>query len=588
MKYTDKLGLPIWNKPETDVFDIKEFNKGNQAIDDIVTKMVEQINGLVIGDTKVDLNEYVKEEVLKKYVKELDTIKNNYISIHINKDDTQRDIIDKITLLKEQGCGKLIFPRGGEFKITPSVSGGLAFNEMTNFEIEGNGAKIYCDPYLINNDNNTSKRMIVIKNCKNFKISGLHLLLQIDWNSTTPTNLTARYDTIMDITSTSSSLYSEDFEISNCKFEFNGKFLHDPLNGNNSRVAGLLIQTETNQSPNRYTRNFKVLHNTFKNMIGRSCYLLLSREGVVQGNIFEEMGRYITPDGSIKQNVECKGVRVLGSKNIVVDSNVLNGYSGEVLNRNDDYGSIDFLVCNRGTDDGKSNDVVFSNNIIHIGNCQGTGITIGYSNNTTVCNNQIIDSDDNTLKTIGLSFATDVSSNVNVNNNLFDKVKIMVDNSHGNINNYCNLSMNTHIRSGNHLSQFVNCDNGRVNIINGFYSDKGDYLCEGITRQRRILAKTPPTTPSTFTKGDICINTSYNRDTNPVIEWVYTNDSKGSAVWLPSKIQPIKSSSLPTISGTGNLYTGIIAIYTGGGKTTGELCHFNGTKWVKYDGSVIE
>ena len=72
MKYTDKLGLPIWNKPETDVFDIEQFNEGNQAIDDIVIKILNQINNLVIGDTKVDLNEYVKEEVLKKYVKEIE------------------------------------------------------------------------------------------------------------------------------------------------------------------------------------------------------------------------------------------------------------------------------------------------------------------------------------------------------------------------------------------------------------------------------------------------------------------------------------------------------------------------------------
>ena len=70
MKYTDKLGLPIWNKPETDVFDIEQFNEGMQAIDDIIIKMVNQINGLVIGDTKVDLNEYVKEEVLKRVIKE--------------------------------------------------------------------------------------------------------------------------------------------------------------------------------------------------------------------------------------------------------------------------------------------------------------------------------------------------------------------------------------------------------------------------------------------------------------------------------------------------------------------------------------
>ena len=69
MKYTDKLGLPIWNKPETDIFDIEQFNEGMQAIDDIVISILKQINDLVIGDTQIDLNGYVKEEVLKEYDK---------------------------------------------------------------------------------------------------------------------------------------------------------------------------------------------------------------------------------------------------------------------------------------------------------------------------------------------------------------------------------------------------------------------------------------------------------------------------------------------------------------------------------------
>ena len=42
MKYTDKLGLPIWDEPETDVFDIGEFNKGNQVIDDIVIDILKK------------------------------------------------------------------------------------------------------------------------------------------------------------------------------------------------------------------------------------------------------------------------------------------------------------------------------------------------------------------------------------------------------------------------------------------------------------------------------------------------------------------------------------------------------------------
>ena len=71
MKYTNKLGLPIWNKQETDVFDIEQFNEGMQAIDNIIIHILNQINDLVIGDTKVDLNEYVKEEVFKELKKKV-------------------------------------------------------------------------------------------------------------------------------------------------------------------------------------------------------------------------------------------------------------------------------------------------------------------------------------------------------------------------------------------------------------------------------------------------------------------------------------------------------------------------------------
>ena len=77
MKYTDKLGLPIWNKPETDVFDIEQFNEGMQAIDDIVINILNQIDDLVIGDTQIDLNGYIKEEVFKELKKNVTEIDNN-------------------------------------------------------------------------------------------------------------------------------------------------------------------------------------------------------------------------------------------------------------------------------------------------------------------------------------------------------------------------------------------------------------------------------------------------------------------------------------------------------------------------------
>ena len=109
MKYTDKLGLPIWNKPDTDVFDIEQFNEGMQAVDDIVVKILNQINDIVIGDKEIDLNGYVKEEVLKEYNKKIDNsvrlIENNNEllrkKIHFSIDDFGTALAD-ITVNKNK------------------------------------------------------------------------------------------------------------------------------------------------------------------------------------------------------------------------------------------------------------------------------------------------------------------------------------------------------------------------------------------------------------------------------------------------------------------------------------------------------
>ena len=93
MKYTNKLGLPIWNKPETDVFDIEQFNEGNQAIDDIVTKMVNQINGLVL-DTKANksdietINSQMETVTKLGYANtSLISMKHRFESDHVNIKD---------------------------------------------------------------------------------------------------------------------------------------------------------------------------------------------------------------------------------------------------------------------------------------------------------------------------------------------------------------------------------------------------------------------------------------------------------------------------------------------------------------------
>ena len=127
MKYTDKLGLPIWNEPKTDVFDIQEFNEGMQAVDDIVIHILNQIDDLVIGDTQIDLNGYVKEEVFRKYAKiiankadkeEVETIKSLNINIGDYEIDNtgNTDVTSKIqeifNYVRDNGGGKITFPTG--------------------------------------------------------------------------------------------------------------------------------------------------------------------------------------------------------------------------------------------------------------------------------------------------------------------------------------------------------------------------------------------------------------------------------------------------------------------------------------------
>ena len=100
MKYTNKLGLPIWDNPETDLFDIGEFNKGNQTVDDIVIDILKQLDDLVIGDTQGVLERVTKEEI-ERLIQD-GTIANLTIedgSINYNKLD--KALKNKITKEKD-------------------------------------------------------------------------------------------------------------------------------------------------------------------------------------------------------------------------------------------------------------------------------------------------------------------------------------------------------------------------------------------------------------------------------------------------------------------------------------------------------
>ena len=186
MKYTDKLGLPIWNKPETDVFDIEQFNEGNQAIDDIVVNILKQINGLVIGDTKVDLDEYVKKEVLNKYVKEIETISSQLDTItnrEVNAFDlglyTNENITEKLKTIISSGLYEQInFNQGNYIIDTFEISNQIILN--------GNNSS------FISNDDET--KQITLSN--NINIRGItfnKVRIFIPYNNNFSINIESNY-----------------------------------------------------------------------------------------------------------------------------------------------------------------------------------------------------------------------------------------------------------------------------------------------------------------------------------------------------------------------------------------------------------
>ena len=155
MKYTDKLGLPIWNKPETDVFDIEQFNEGMKAVDDIVIDILNKIDKLVIGDTQIDLDEYVKKEILKEYYKiiankadkeEIEEI-SSQLDTKANENEliVERKRIDSFTSLAQgstTGDAELIDGRVGTDGVTYSNLGTAIRTQIkninNNFEIKAN------------------------------------------------------------------------------------------------------------------------------------------------------------------------------------------------------------------------------------------------------------------------------------------------------------------------------------------------------------------------------------------------------------------------------------------------------------------
>ena len=157
MKYTDKLGLPIWNKPETDEFNIQHFNKGMQAIDDIVINILNQINDLAIGDTNIDLNGYIKEEVFKEYAKEVEQI-SSQLYTKANKIDVNSKVWSMANMgqdVKEAMTGGSVAVIGKNTVLTENIVDNQVTVNKANFIKYGknlfNKANVIYDKQITDN-----------------------------------------------------------------------------------------------------------------------------------------------------------------------------------------------------------------------------------------------------------------------------------------------------------------------------------------------------------------------------------------------------------------------------------------------------
>lgn len=551
---TTNLQLNKW--VPTDYVKMDEFNENFDKIDDRIG---------ILSDSKV----YVED----------------FPIITPEVDDTAR-INRAITELKNKGGGKLIFALK-RYKITPQVDGGLQFTDISDFEIEGNGAEIYCDPYLVDSSNTDSRRMIYIVGCENFKIHGLKMKLQIDFNSSIPSG-TVREDQFIRIYSFTDQI-NENFEIYGNTFEFYGPQLHDPVSGETSRLSTILIGSDTNIAPDsRLTNNFRVYSNHFKNCVGRTIYLLLARNGAVFGNTFEELGKLWYPNGDKGYGIGY-GVRVLGCKNISVVGNVISAYSGELINYVD-RGAILGFVVGQGVDNGVSEDIVITGNTLNFNVTHGVGLELDTVSNVQFHDNNIVGLESSDKSTYAVRFLDGyVAKDVSIKNNNFKHLmKFIVLDSPA--VNYSNIEIDSnHFTIGSNMLLIFQSDlDTKAFIGTNFFTDKNAF-CEGVNRIRKIRANIPPTT-GTFAKGDICINNSWDLGgsggKSPVLEWVYQYNDGNKNIWRPSRFAIYKSSTAPSIiTGREEAFVGLMYLDTST-NANGVLRIFNGSTWTKTDGTV--
>ena len=176
MKYTNKLGLPIWDNPETDVFDIGEFNKGNQAVDDNITNLTNRITTLESSGGGTGLTEEQANNIEK--IPSIEGIVTSNSQAIANKADkseigqpTQEQVNNWLdnnpqattTVIDNSITDKKINNKSELFKLTEVIKENCIDNETSNAEyligsrdegptIEAYGSYGFCIPFICNNE----------------------------------------------------------------------------------------------------------------------------------------------------------------------------------------------------------------------------------------------------------------------------------------------------------------------------------------------------------------------------------------------------------------------------------------------------
>lgn len=509
-------------------------------------------------------------------------------------DDTA-SISSAITAIKQNGGGILYFP-DGRYKISPSHTGALYFQDMINFEVYGSGnAEIFCDPVFINDQSTENNRMLRFEGCKNWSMHGLIINFQIDYASEAPADF-VREDQAVFVYSYPDKI-NENFSIFDNTFIYNGPQLHSPLSEVTSRLSIVLIGSDTTVGPTtRLTNGFSIYGNRFINTLGRVIYLLLAQNGSVYGNTFSEIGRLVYPDGSLKGGALALAVRILGCKNITATNNTVNAYNGDIYNPlNLDKGSVTGFVCDSGVTGGISEDIVIVSNAVNLNKCAGNGFTFGSARNVIFANNMISGLETVTVDTRAIRSETsaDPAYNVKIEGNNFYQLVYPFD-LRAPSSRYTNVSIdrNNIINGTNAFSggPFFSGTESKAIIGSNYYSDKLAF-CVGPNRNREIYASQPPST-GVFTRGDICHNTDWDiggaGGHSPVRSWVYQYNDGTKNIWRPLTFAIFRSSSLPAIptwTGAAEAHTGIMALDVTG-NANGVLYIYNGANWIKSDGTL--